>query len=208
MEVAYPTRHIVPISLCVDQQNMLYDVVGQHADPEAAPHGVDWKRFLAATILRFYRTHSPCLASLAGGGFDRVTTIPLTDSSDPVRFGNPMSAVVSLVPPLGCLYRPVLLPDAGARLVEPARPAEHAFAVMPGQRLDGENVLLVEDLYVGGGRVQSAATALRRAGAASVVALVVARLIATRYNDANTRIWAWAQEEPFTFDHCCLCRPA
>ncbi|MBN6052469.1 hypothetical protein JYK22_11050, partial [Nonomuraea sp. RK-328] len=81
-------------------------------------------------------------------------------------------------------------------------PDERAFQVLG--RLAGERVLLLDELFVSGARVQSAASALYRAGAEAVVALVVARLADPW---ADTRLAdAWAR--PYDFGRCCLCDPA
>uniref|UniRef100_UPI0013B36A77 hypothetical protein n=1 Tax=Nonomuraea lactucae TaxID=2249762 RepID=UPI0013B36A77 len=55
---------------------------------------------------------------------------------------------------------------------------------------------------------RSAASALRRAGAAAVVTLVIARLVDPVRDPAGARDWARASAEPFRFDRCCLCDTA
>jgi phosphoribosylpyrophosphate synthetase len=59
------------------------------------------------------------------------------------------------------------------------RPNPEAFAVAAPWRgsLEGARVLLLDDLYVSGSRAQSAAAALRRAGARPVLIVPMGRVI-------------------------------
>lgn len=53
----------------------------------------------------------------------------------------------------------------------------HAFAVAPGQRLDGRRVVLVDDVFTTGATVNECARALRAAGAASVHVWTLGRAV-------------------------------
>ncbi|MEV7008433.1 hypothetical protein [Streptosporangium sp. NPDC051022] len=205
-KVRRPTRHVVPISLCAKRDDQLYDIVSRSGSRSSRPGVPDRTVFLAATISRFHAAHAPCLRRVARGEFTLVTTVPSTRSDGPLPAFHPMPGVVGMIGALRDLHRPVLRTDAGAAVVGPRESNEYAFTAMG--RLDGETVLLLDDIFVTGAHVQSAASALYRAGAASVTALVVARLVNPGHNDASGAIWARASAEPFSFDHCCLCRPA
>ncbi|MFF0572963.1 ComF family protein [Streptosporangium saharense] len=203
-EVRRPTRNVVPISLCVKRDDQLYDIVSRSGSRSSRPGVPDRAVFLAATIARFHDAHASCLREVARGEFTLVTTVPSTRSGGPLPAFHPMPRVVGMISALKDLYRPVLLTDTGAAAVGPRKSNENAFrAICP---LDGETVLLVDDIFVTGAHVQSAASALYRAGAASVTVLVVARLVNPGHNGANGAIWTRASAEPFSFDHCCLCR--
>ncbi|MEV4094240.1 ComF family protein [Streptosporangium saharense] len=203
-EVRRPTRHVVPISLCIKRDDQLYDIVSRSGSRSSRPGVPDRTVFLAATIARFHDAHASCLSRAARGEFTLVTTVPSTRSGGPLPAFHPMPQVVRMISALKDLYRPVLLTDEGAAMVGPRKSNENAFKVMG--RLDGETVLLVDDIFVTGAHVQSAASALYGAGAASVIALVVARLVNPGHNGASGAIWSRAAAEPFTFAHCCLCR--
>jgi hypothetical protein len=58
-------------------------------------------------------------------------------------------------------------------------PSGRAFAVPPTLRcrVTGKRLVLLDDTYVSGARSQSAAAALRRAGAASVVVVALGRVL-------------------------------
>ncbi|MFI6512184.1 hypothetical protein ACIBCT_31665 [Streptosporangium sp. NPDC050855] len=115
--------------------------------------------------------------------------------------------MISMVGALKGLYKPLLLPDTeNARALAERCSHPDAFRVS-GERIDGERVLVVDDLVVSGAHVQSAASALYEAGAHAVVALVIVRLITfDSWSPHRERIWEEASAEPFDFDRCCLCR--
>ncbi|MET9240950.1 hypothetical protein [Nonomuraea sp. NPDC003709] len=114
-----------------------------------------------------------------------------------------MQRLVQQIPDLWDLYDDILSLGRGAAALLDHKSHEYAFEA--SKRVKGEKVLLLSELYVSGGSVQSAASAMTRAGADAVVALVIARLIDQSYNDANRSIWANASAERFCFDRCCLC---
>ena len=69
----------------------------------------------------------------------------------------------------------------------------------------GRHVLLVDDTFVTGARVQSAAAALHRGGADVVAALVVGRLIAFHPDWPDNRaVFDRARAAGFDFESCCL----
>ncbi|MFC4591254.1 ComF family protein [Sphaerisporangium corydalis] len=201
--VRRPVRNVVPISLCIKEDDQLYDIVSRSGNQSPRRGGPDRTTFLAATISRFYAAHARCLKRVAGGDFTLVTSVPSTRSGEPLPAFHPMPKVIQMIAALKDLYKPVLWPDIGAAVVGPRVSNEHAFKVTGC--VDGKVVLLVDDIFVSGAHVQSAASALHRAGAASVTVLVVARLINPEYNEANTIIWNRTRTEPFTFERCCLC---
>ncbi|MEU8104914.1 phosphoribosyltransferase [Nonomuraea muscovyensis] len=205
------TPHVVPVSLCARRGDgtQLYDIVARHRGPVSPSGGPDRSTFLAATLARFHRAHRACLTRAAGGEFTLVTTVPVTRTDRPVEAFHPMLRVVGMVRDLMRLHRPVLLPgDSESALARLAgrESDDRAFHVIGG--VGGARVLLVDDLFVSGARVQSAASALFRAGARAVVALVVARLVDPSSNATSARVWARASAERFDFERCCLCGPA
>jgi hypothetical protein len=65
-------------------------------------------------------------------------------------------------------------------------------------------VLLIDDMWTSGASAESAAAALRAAGARSVAGMVIGRHVnrGFHHNDARLRRIA---EEAFDFEHCVLC---
>jgi predicted amidophosphoribosyltransferase len=127
----------------------------------------------------FLAAHAGCVARAAGGPPELV--LPVPSSSRPG--GSPLDSVEGLAPAVcarvaGARWSPHLLVRTGA----PAghmRPDAGSFTV-PGAlrpRVSGRRALLLDDTYVSGARAQSAAAALRRAGAASVVIVALGRVL-------------------------------
>lgn len=66
----------------------------------------------------------------------------------------------------------------------------------------GHVVLLIDDTLTSGARAQSAASALRLAGAVKVAVLVVGWVIEPSWNSNCEEIWVRRGE--FSFEACCL----
>jgi hypothetical protein len=125
----------------------------------------------------FLEAHAPCVAARAGGTIDVALAVPSTARPR----GAPLSMLDGMeraVEPSGALWCPDALGRAGAPLGH-MRPDAAAFAVDPtaGRLLEGARVMLLDDTYVSGARAQSASAALRLAGAASVVVVVLGRVL-------------------------------
>ncbi|GGL02897.1 hypothetical protein Sme01_19420 [Sphaerisporangium melleum] len=200
------SQYVVPISLAV-KDSQLYDVVVRKRDPAGPSGRMDRLVFLAATVARFYRTHAECLAEAAGGPLTMVTTIPSARLERPIPAFHALPKVVQKVGAFDKFKKPILMTnDEFAPVLAERESHKDAFWVMGG-RIDGHRVLLLDDLFVSGAHVQSAASALIRHGAAAVVALVIIRLLDPESNPHRKRIWAEARAEPFSFDRCCLRGP-
>jgi predicted amidophosphoribosyltransferase len=161
-------------------------------------------------VSHFYHKHTHCLEALAGGPFTLVATIPSNNPDAPAKAFHIMWRVVEKVGALAQLWQPLLLEadTTLAPVLADRRSHRDAFRVR-ATRLDKARVLLVDDLFVSGAHVQSAASALIETGAAAVVALVIARLINPASRDPySAGIWQEACERPFNFNHCCVCDPA
>jgi len=109
-----------------------------------------------------------------GSAWDAVATVP--SSRRPA--GAPVDAVVSLVPQLDRLHRPLLVrgPAPTGHLVAD----RHGFAL--DRRVDrawlrDRRVLVVEDSTITGARAQSAAAALRLGGARVVGVVAIGRVV-------------------------------
>jgi hypothetical protein len=131
--------------------------------------------------------------------FDVVTTVPGTRSR---ADAHPLVRIVgTLVGQTRDRYQPLLTlgPDASVEgrvvLVNRFRAA---------QAITGQSaVLLLDDTWTTGGRAQSAAIALRDAGAARVAVVVLGRHFDRDFGTGET-YYREAKARKFTWDTCCL----
>lgn len=126
---------------------------------------------LAARLRDWLAAHEATLAAAAGAPrFDRLTTVPSTLG----RRTHPLPAVaggraVALLVPAPSAAAPRGFSPARYRVVAPVR---------------GRSVLVVEDAWVTGAHAQSAAAALKRAGARAVAVLALGRWLNPAYPPA------------------------
>jgi predicted amidophosphoribosyltransferase len=198
-QVSRPTRTVVPISLYALNSQM-WHVLRNYKDG-TGPSTELLAMQVAAIIARFTAQHLACVTALLGGQPDVVTTVPSTRvQSRPGR--HPLETAVTRVSRLTALHAPLLV--RGPAPVHHNSADEDAFIV--SRRLSGKRVLVVDDTLTTGARLQSAASALHRSGAAAVAGIVVGRVINPDWNDNCRRIWDDARAIQFSFDQCCLCR--
>jgi hypothetical protein len=156
---------------------------------------------LAAVLWRYLVVHERCLArATAVSAFNTATIVP---SSDRARDAvHPLHDLVSLVAPLHGRYERLL-----RRSNAPATAHEFTAGKYESLReLRGASVLLVDDTWTQGANAQSAAAALKAAGAEHVSALVIGRHVnrGWRNNDRQLR----GLSQPFDWQTCALCAEA
>jgi hypothetical protein len=156
---------------------------------------------LAGMLWRFLDRHEACLARAAQtAGFALVTTVP---STDPVRDQeHPLRLVVGELVGLTRARYGDLLRRSQAAVAERAFDVRK-FAV--SGPLSGEPVLLIDDTWTTGANAQSAAAALRAAGAGPVAAIVIGRHINRDWGNNDRRLRALP---PFDWNACALCAEA
>jgi hypothetical protein len=132
---------------------------------------INWLVFLGITL------HERCIGTRAGMPVSLRLAIPsLTGRPGEHPFAalarqmNATSHAVTLVPSQTALCDRVAAADK--------------FAVQPGAAVDGRHVLILDDTWTTGSNAQSAALAVRRAGAAKVSVMVVGRWLSPNF--ANT----------------------
>ena len=156
---------------------------------------------LAALLWRHLELHEHCLANAAGvDRFELVTIVPSSDRSR--GDSHPLHELVGeLVGPVRPRYER-LLRRTGAE-VAPHHFNIHKYEAM--RRLSGGAVLLVDDTWTTGANAQSAAAALKRAGALKVAAVVVGRHVNPGYGRNDRRL----QSMPaFDWGVCAWCSGA
>ncbi|MGI8902524.1 MAG: hypothetical protein ACR2IP_02450 [Solirubrobacteraceae bacterium] len=156
---------------------------------------------LAAVLWRFLAAHEPCVAGAAGTeAFELVTTVPSGDRERYRDQRHPLRDIVGeLVAPTrerhaGLLRRSSV--EVGARSFDPAK-----YESTGG--LAGQSVLLIDDTWTTGTNAQSAAAALKGAGAGPVGAVVIGRHLNREWHENDRRLREIAA--PFDWERCALC---
>lgn len=160
VHTAYAYKYSVPAQACVE--NMQLMVAG-------------------ATLI-----HGRCVAAQAGS-WNRVTFVPSTRRAVPPAEQPCAGLARKVVGDNEAANRLVLVPGPDA---EAAR--EWPRDVMPGRfavpeeyaaRVSGAHILLIDDTWTSGAKMQSAAVTLKDAGAAQVTALAVVRWLRWDWSD-------------------------
>jgi predicted amidophosphoribosyltransferase len=175
---------VVPITYAPSTEQM-HTALRKYKDSPDAQVRTRFSRDLLAVFWRFIRWHERCLVEQAGlPAFDIVTTVPSkTTTRDDAR-GRLRAIVGQHAQPTSERYRRVLRPADSAA-------DERRFDAgryRAPQRIDGSAVLLVDDTWTTGSSAQSAAAALREAGAEAVALVVIGRYINLDYSDHRQRL--------------------
>jgi predicted amidophosphoribosyltransferase len=197
-QVRNPTNKVVPITF-YETGKQVWHLLRYYKDGhgQAARH---LSIRVAATLAEFTRHHWQCLLGLGGGDFTLITSVPSTRMRVPVE-DQPLTKVIKMVSRLRRLHAPVLM--RGDAIVAHRQANDAAFTVT--RDLAGHRILLVDDTFTSGARIQSAASALRNANATDVTALVVGRVLDPTHNANCQRIWEHSKAREFSFLRCCLC---
>ncbi|PSL08467.1 putative amidophosphoribosyltransferase [Haloactinopolyspora alba] len=136
-----------------------------YKQPPVAP---EHRRIVATLSLVTLSLHSGCPGRLIGSPLTSWATVPSLAG----RSGrHPLHALVARMVPL-----PEIPLHPGEDVVDPRAARADNFTADPVHDV-GAHVLLLDDTWASGGHLQSAALALRQAGAAHVSGLVLARWI-------------------------------
>lgn len=194
-QVANPLELVVPISL-YQSNDSLWNLLRNYKDsPDEMARRRQSNR-LGAILARFLRLHAECLRQAGGGEWDLVTVIP------PSRIRAEPQPLLRILERVGSVKD-----DARVTLELSAKPrhrraSDEAFSL--AAQVNGRRVLLVDDTFTTGAAVQSAASALTRAGATVVAALVIGRVIDVKFSPSDKDLWARKRRERFQFELCCL----
>lgn len=154
---------------------------------------------LAAILWRFLAEHEACLARAAGTQrFDLVTTVPSSDRTRDER--HPLRTIVGeLVGPTSERHQRLLY-----RTHENVPPRTFSGTKFEATTaLHREAVLLIDDTWTTGASAQSAAAALKAAGAGPIAAVVTGRHLNREWHQNDRRLRGIAQ--PFDWAACALC---
>jgi predicted amidophosphoribosyltransferase len=157
---------------------------------------------LAAVLWRHLEAHERCVARAAKTKeFDLVTTVP---SGDRERGpGHPLRLVVGeLVGPTRTRHER-LLERSSTEVNGRAFDRKKYRATRP---VAGASVLLIDDTWTTGANAQSAAAALKSAGAGPVAAVVIGRYLNREWHENDRRLRGITR--PFDWSRCAHCASA
>lgn len=192
---------VVPISYSVGGE-WLHHLIASYkrdADPSVPAALLT----LARLCEEFIADHERCVAAACGvPEFQLVCTVPsgdrLRDRHHPLR-----RIVGEMVASTSERHQRLLLRSCAPaipRLFDPAR-------YRATRRLDGEAVLLIDDMWTSGASAEAAAATLIDAGAGTVAAVVIARHLNRHWHENNLRISRLARAG-FDGAHCAICAPS
>ena len=157
---------------------------------------------LAALLWRHLLEHERCVSRAAGvAGFELVSTVPSSacerDAQHPLQH-----MAGTLVAPTRDRYERLL--ECSGNAVAPRRFHRDKFRAR--RSLEGEAVLLIDDTWTTGASAQSAAAALKTAGAGAVAVVVIGRHLNREWHENDRRLRGLTR--PFDWTRCAFCHPA
>lgn len=154
---------------------------------------------LAAVLWRHLSQHERCVArATAVERFELVTTVPSGDRQRDEH--HPLRTIVGeFAGPTKDRYQRLLVRSGVA--LPPRQFSHDKFEAT--RKLHGEAVLLVDDTWTTGASAQSAAAALKNAGAGAVAAVVIGRHLNRDWHENDRRLRGISQ--PFDWNRCALC---
>ena len=169
---------VFPVWLC-PLPGPLYTVLMGYKEAPVNEARARFTPIVRSLLADFLVAHAACVTAAAGGAPEIVLPVPssLRPGGSPLARVDGLSSAVEAALP-GARWSPHLVVRTGEP-VGHMHPSARAFAVPPRFRpaVAGRRVVLLDDTYVSGSRAQSTAAALRRAGAASVVIVVLGRVL-------------------------------
>jgi predicted amidophosphoribosyltransferase len=189
---------VVPITYSIEREQMHHSL-RLYKDGATERIRDRFTMELAAVLWRFLRDHERCIAArIRVRSFDMVTVVPSgTRARDEARDGL-RRIVGELVRPTAERYERLLAPTDSAAPKHQYDP--NRFVAR--RRLNGQDVLLVDDTWTKGPSVQSAALVLKNAGAGRVGVLVIGRHVDPYFKHNGARLRELPR--PFRWDVCAV----
>lgn len=156
-------------------------------DDEDDPFDPACVEVVRSMLGRYLLDHGDSLVELSDG-IDGIVVVPSTDRTPPHPLEDLIDSLDLELPRWPMLAR-------GRGELGFRKPNRDGYQVAMDR--EPSRILLVDDVYTTGSRLNSAASALGRNGHETVAALVLARRINTDYAAEALELWAAATAEPF-----------
>ncbi len=173
-----PLAPVLPVRLC-PLPSPLYAVLMGYKEAPVAEARHRFAPMVCQLFDDFLADHAPCVTAAAGGPVELALPVPSTarPHGAPLEGLEGLARAVRTRLPPAC-WSPGLLVRTRAP-VGHMRPDAGAFEVPAAVQgaVDGRCAVLLDDPYGSGARAQSAAAALRRAGARGVVIVALGRVL-------------------------------
>jgi adenine/guanine phosphoribosyltransferase-like PRPP-binding protein len=155
---------------------------------------------LSAALWRWLAAHEKCVASAAGAdSFDLITTVPSTSGRTDAH---PVDTLVGKIV-VGSAERVVDVLELARTDLGPRAQAKDRFNADRG--VFGRNVLIIDDTWTTGAKMQSASAALKQAGAHRVGGVAIGRWFRPDYKDNAPWLKA-KRRDAWSWEECCFDR--
>jgi predicted amidophosphoribosyltransferase len=194
-----PPVSMFAVTLCdyLGRDSQIYRYIKVYKDLDGLHQQArsDAARIVVGVIARFLMDHTACIERELGGPWDLAGIIPSSRKPPP----HPLFSALKRLrdPPHGLTH---LLKSDQLADTKPRNATTGRF--VPTADVGGKRVLLIDDLMVSGASIVSAANALRDAGAASVVALAMARGVILTPGSRAEQLYLVAKGSEFAWAEC------
>lgn len=183
---------IVPISYALDTMQHARNL-RSYKQPNPSDAAL---RILTALFESFLDLHFACLCNVAGGSLTHYITVPTTKN----RTNHPLDLICASLP----LRRLHAVAQPGAFDNGNSHRLDLDGFKLPEEDLNGQRILVIEDTWAAGARVQSLAHLLKRAGAKSVIAVVLGRWVSSGFDNGAHLVEAIKDSGPLDPTRCVL----
>ena len=202
--VSWKLQSVAPITMYwkywKDRQEGYGPIYPHLRDYKKPGASTDLQVGVAALIVRFLQAHKACLEEQ----FGHWTSIVVPPSSSGTRLGK--------VHPLESLLKKTSLKEQVADPCLARTSAEVGEREASDDRykttrsVKGDQILIIDDVWITGSSVLSAASRLSLDGATVVGSVVVGRQIDPTWSN-DISYWEMVTAKPFRFENCCLAEP-
>jgi predicted amidophosphoribosyltransferase len=196
-QVHYPIDTVIPVSYYVkpeegEQSGLFRDAVHGYKESSDPAERAVLAPIVGGIMARYLLEHGDALADTFGP-WDEVVAVPSTRSAPPSALARVLNEEFS-----NLVSAPVELLTNGSGEMGFVRASEAGFRTTAD--VSGAQILLVDDTFTTGARMQSAAHALQAAGARVIVGMTVARKIRVNQQYKSVDLWRRQHAKAFSFE--------